>query len=139
EMDDDRAENRPAGALSIDDVTIRLNSTDAWIVAAANIAMVQSSEDWHVAEVALEWWDEEPPADPGEWTKTVTVEMFSSSGVLRLVQTLGGQSSKSLDFKNQAATWSVRASVRPGPGWRKSGARAPRGVEAYRFQFWRAS
>ncbi|WP_030451312.1 hypothetical protein [Herbidospora cretacea] len=138
-MDDDGAENRPLDEPSMDDVTIQLNSTEAWIVSAANITMVKSDDNWHIAEVTLERWDEEPPADPEEWTKTTTTEMSSSSGVVRLVQILGDQSRRSLDFKEQAATWTVRASVRPGEGWRKSAGRAPRGIEAYRFQFWRAS
>ncbi|MEV4112798.1 hypothetical protein [Nonomuraea sp. NPDC049695] len=137
-MDDDGATNRPDDAISMDELVVQLNTSDEWFATTANLALIESGDTWHVADVALEWWDDEPPADNEAWTKSHTATMYSSSGKLRLVQTLGSQSRRALDLKEKAITWSVRASVRPGPGRRKVSGKPPRGIESYRFQFWRS-
>ena len=95
-MDEDGAAKRPDDAPSMDDLLERLRRTDVWFVAAANLAFVESADDWHVVEVALEKWDGEPPSDDEDWTKTCTAEMYSSSGRLALVQTLGNPARKLL-------------------------------------------
>jgi hypothetical protein len=136
-MDDDGDTNRPDGAMSMDDLIVHLNTSNKWFAATANLALIASGETWHVVDVALEWWDAEPPADHESWTNSHTATMYSSSGKLRLVGTMGGQSRRTLNLKRKATVWSVRASVRPGPGWRKVSGKPPKGMESYRFQFWR--
>ncbi|WP_043637340.1 hypothetical protein [Nonomuraea candida] len=135
-MDEDGSRNLPDDAPSMDDLIQRLHSPGVWFVAAANLAFVESADDWHVVEVALEKWDEEPPADAENWALTCTAELFASSGRLALVQTLGNRAPKVLDLGETAQVWAVRASRRPGPGRRKVGQKPPTGIEAYRFQFW---
>ncbi len=136
-MDEDGAARRPNDAPSMDDLMQQLHQPDVWFVAAANLALVESEDDWHVVEVALEKWDAEPPPDDEDWAKSATGEMHASSGRLALVQTLGNRAGRLLDLQETAAVWLVRANRRPGPGRHKVGQKPPTGIEAYRFQFWR--
>lgn len=137
-MDSDGVSNRPDDALSMDELTVQFNSSNDLFAATANLAMIKSREFWHVADVALELWDAEPPNDSDDWTECYAAEIYSSSGKLRLVQMLGGESRKVLDLKERNSTWSVCVSVRPGSGRRKTSGKPPRGIESYRFQFWRS-
>ncbi|MBB5777625.1 hypothetical protein [Nonomuraea jabiensis] len=136
-MDNDGSANRPASALAIEDLGAQLKNPDVWFVATANIAIVKSNvADWHVADVALELWDGHPPADDKGWIKSVTTQMYCSSGRMLLVQTLGRPSRKSLNLRAADRTWSVRCSLGPGKGERYIEDGPPQGLESYRLQFW---
>ncbi|GAA0843049.1 hypothetical protein GCM10009525_58230 [Streptosporangium amethystogenes subsp. fukuiense] len=136
-VDIDGANGQPEGALDLSELTTRANKTD-WFVTTANLAIITSSDTWHLADIAMELWDGQPPDDDGEWVKSETTILYSSSGRMRLSETLGGPSKLDtvMDLRDRTRTWPVRASFRPGPGVRYIEEQPREGIESYRLQFW---
>lgn len=138
-MDPDGANGQPEGAEDLWDLADRANTSD-WFLATANVAVITSQAgSWHKVDVILELWDGQPPADDDQWSRSRTTELYSSSGRLQVVGVQGHTSEKIMNLRGQARNWSVRASVRPGPGARYPEERPPEGLETYRVRFWPAS
>ncbi|MBE3008205.1 hypothetical protein IL992_03250 [Microbispora sp. NEAU-D428] len=137
-MDLDGANGVPEGAEDLWELSDRATVTN-WFIATANVGIITSeADDWHRVEVTLELWDGEPPADDTLWARSETVELYSSSGKLRMVGPFGNSSDKLIDLRQKARNWLVRANVRPGPGARYPDEQPPEGLETYRLQFWPA-
>ncbi|MFC4015180.1 hypothetical protein ACFOY2_48755 [Nonomuraea purpurea] len=134
-VDPDGAPGQPEGAVSFPDLA-DMSGPAAWFVATANLAIVTSAHQWHLADVTLELWDGKPPVDDSEWAKNATARLYSSSGKVRLAQILGSPSEKVMNLGREGGTWAVEASCRPGSGWRRRAPQPPEGLESFRLRLW---
>ncbi|MEU0517126.1 hypothetical protein [Streptosporangium sp. NPDC006007] len=130
----DGASGQPEGYPSITELAAQA-SEESWFVTTANLAILTSPHTYHVVDVTLQLWDGPPPADESAGKKDIITTLFSSSGRLRLVQTLGRPSSKVMDLHGEMREWCVRAVFRP-LDREPSDAYPPEGLEAYLLQFW---
>ncbi|GAA3440767.1 hypothetical protein [Planomonospora venezuelensis] len=138
-IDLDGANGQPEGTEGLFELADRASMTD-WFLAGANAAIISSqAESWHSVDVTVERWDGLPPDDTDQWSRSETAEFYSSSGKLRLTGVHGHSSEKIIDLCEQARTWLVCASVRPGSGAHYPEEGLPEGLEAYRLRFWPAS
>ncbi|MFI6816280.1 hypothetical protein ACIBG7_28025 [Nonomuraea sp. NPDC050328] len=152
-MDVDGLSFSPA-ALAPEELYELVSEGDPWFAATENMAIVCSREGYHHrAEVALELWDGEPPADAEGQAETAAELLRSSSGRVRATNSMGNSGSV-LDLGEPAAVWSVRVRrIRKGSQvavYYSSSEEAadeedeedggyPEGLEEFRVQFWPAA
>lgn len=153
-MDVDGLSFSPA-ALAPEELYELVREGESWFAATENMAIVCSREGYHhVADVALELWDGEPPADAEGQTETAAEPLRSSSGRVRAGNSMGNGGTV-LDLGEPAAVWSVRAQrIKKGTQvavYYSSAEEAdaaddeedddggyPEGLEEFRVQFWPA-
>ncbi|RCG31785.1 hypothetical protein DQ384_09645 [Sphaerisporangium album] len=140
-------------ALAPEELYELVRQGDPWFAVTENMAIVCSRQGYHhIADVALELWDGEPPADPEGQAGTAAEPMRSSSGRVRAGNSMGN-GGPVLDLGEPAALWSVRAqrikkasqavvyfsSDEAYDDEDDDDSGYPEGLEEFRIQFWPAA
>jgi len=122
-------------------------TVDTWIQLSEHGIAFLSAAQYHYAWVRMEAWEDEPPALPGLWEITSELTIAPHSGIVMLVELVGGWSA-SLELmpgKEPGCPYRMRASCRGRETLAEFFTRQwedeeedpiPHGLEQYLLQFW---